>query len=97
MNENKNNGILKGFLVVAGVIASLAGAIAVLYTVVKKHLKFTIELCPDDNEDNTGCICGECDSCKADLEDDEIEFSLCPDDCECDEDLICKKASEEIE
>ena len=30
--EKKSNGIVKGFLIVAGVIASLAGAIAVLYT-----------------------------------------------------------------
>ncbi len=96
MNENKNNGILKGFLVVAGVIASLAGAIAVLYTVVRKHLKFTIELCPEEGE-SEDCICGVCDEKDANEENEEIEISLCPEGCECDDMEHCKKATEEIE
>ena len=96
MNENRGNGILKGFMIAAGVIASLAGAIAVLYTVVKKHLKFTIELCPDEEEE-AECICGDCDMTDTEGEDDGIEISLCDDDCVCDDDVHCKKASEDIE
>jgi len=93
--EKKSNGIVKGFLIVAGVIASLAGAIAVLYTVIKKHFKFTIEICPDGEEicdcDSEECICG-CSKDEETYEEDEI--SICPEGCECDSD-ICKKASEE--
>ncbi len=103
--EKKSNGILKGFLVVAGVIASLAGAIAILYTVIKKHFKFTIELCPEDSEicdcEGEECICG-CSKEEAieeeieeEIEAEEDEISICPEGCECDSDVHCKKASEE--
>ena len=98
--DKKGNGILKGFLVVSGVIASLAGAIAVLYTVLKKRFKFTIELCPEDEEicdcEGEECICG-CSKEKLveeELEDEE-DISICPEGCECDDDKHCKKISEE--
>lgn len=95
--EKKNNSILKGFLIAAGVIVSLAGAIAVLYTVIKKHFKFTIELCPDEEEvcdcEGEECICG-CVNAKDDAED---EISICPEGCECDNDVHCAKASEDEE
>lgn len=97
--EKKSNGILKGFLIVSGVIASLAGAIAILYTVIKKHFKFTIELCPDDAPvcdcEGEECICG-CvnDEAVEEIVEDE-EISLCPEDCECDNDVHCAKASED--
>ena len=89
--EKKSNGIIKGFLIVAGIIASLAGALTVLYTVIKKHFKFTIEICPDDEEicdcESEECICGCC-------KDDEIEEA---EEVEGEEDeiSICPKASEE--
>ncbi|MBO5356933.1 MAG: hypothetical protein J6A95_04115 [Clostridia bacterium] len=98
--EKKSNGIVKGFLIVAGVIVSLAGAIAVLYTVIKKHFKFTIELCPDDAEicdcESEECICGcaKEDSCE-EVSGEEDEISICPEGCECDSDVHCKKATEE--
>ncbi len=103
--EKKSNGIVKGFLIVAGVIVSLAGAIAVLYTVIKKHFKFTIELCPDDagicDCQSEECICGcaKEDSCE-EVSDEEVsgeedEISICPEGCECDSDVHCKKATEE--
>ena len=96
--EKKSNGIVKGFLIVAGVIASLAGAIAVLYTVIKKHFKFTIEICPEGEEicdcESEECICGCSKSVEAEEEIEEDEISICPEDCQCDSD-ICKKASEE--
>ena len=94
--EKKSNGILKGFLIVAGVIASLAGAIAVLYTVIKKHFKFTIEICPEGEEicdcESEECICG---CSKNEEAENEEEICICPEDCQCDSDVHCKKASEE--
>lgn len=101
--EKKTNGIVKGFLIVAGVIASLAGAIAILYTVIKKHFKFTIELCPEDSEacdcEGEECICGCCNEDDVDelVMDDEEEISICPEGCQCDDDKHCKKASEDEE
>ena len=95
--EKKNNSILKGFLIAAGVIVSLAGAIAVLYTVIKKHFKFTIELCPDDEEvcdcEGEECICG----CANKEDAEEEELIICPEGCECDNDSHCAKISEDEE
>lgn len=38
-------------LSLVGAISAIAGAIVVLYKVIKKHLKFTVEVLPDDIED----------------------------------------------
>ncbi len=96
--EKKNNGILKALLIASGAIVSLAGAIAILYTVIKKHFKFTIELCPEDEEicdcEGEECICG-CANYADSSDDDEI--SLCPEDCECNSDKHCAKASSDEE
>lgn len=79
--EKKSNGVLKAILIISGALVSLAGAIAILYTVVKKHFKFTIELCPEENEvcdcEGEECICG-CVNEKADEEADEevVEVEL---------------------
>ena len=100
----KKNGILKVILIISGALVSLAGAIAILYTVVKKHFKFTIELCPEDGEvcdcEGEECICGCChddcvDEIVEEVEDDDI--SICPEDCERDDDVHCKKASDDEE
>ena len=97
--EKKANGLVKGFLIAAGVIASLAGAIAILYTVIKKHFKFTIELCPDDQEvcdcEGEECICGCCNEDDAEIVEEEEEISICPEGCECDNDKHCKKINED--
>ena len=98
----KKNGILKVILIISGALVSLAGAIAILYTVVKKHFKFTIELCPEDGEvcdcEGEECICGCChdDDCLEEVN-EEDEISICPEDCECDDDVHCKKATDEEE
>lgn len=96
--EKKGNGIVKGLLIASGVIASLAGAIAILYTVIKKHFKFTIELCPEDGEcvceDGEECIC--CCNAEEKAEEEE-EISICPEGCECDNDKHCAKAVSEEE
>ena len=93
--EKKGNGIIKALLITSGIVASLAGAIAILYTVVKKHFKFTIELCPEEVCDCEGeeCICG-CENDTEDLEEEE-QISVCPEGCECDNDKHCKAVSEE--
>lgn len=99
--EKKTNGIVKGFLIAAGVIASLAGAIAILYTVIKKHFKFSIELCPEDQEvcdcEGEECICGCVKDEVAENEEEnaEEELSICPEGCECDNDVHCAKVSED--
>ena len=79
--EKKTNGFLKAILIISGALVSLAGAIAILYTVVKKHLKFTIELCPEDQEicdcHSEDCICGCANEVEeAEEESDEIEIEL---------------------
>jgi hypothetical protein len=79
--EKKNNGFLKAILIVSGALVSLAGAIAIFYTVVKKRLKFTIELCPEDHEicdcEGEECICGCVNEVEEEAEDaDEIEIEL---------------------
>ena len=75
--EKKTNGFLKAMLVVSGALVSLAGAIAILYTVVKKHFKFTIELCPEGTDvcdcEGEECICG-CVNEEADEEVVEVEL-----------------------
>ena len=100
--EKKTYGVLKAILIVSGALVSLAGAIAILYTVIKKHFKFTIELCPDDAEicdcEGEECICGCCheEVCEEEAE-DEDEISICPEDCECDNDTACKNANPDAE
>lgn len=81
--EKKNNGILKAILIVSGALVSLAGAIAILYTVIKKHFKFTIELCPEGEEvcdcEGEECICGCVNAVEEDEDakaDEEIEIEL---------------------
>ena len=90
----KKNGILKVILIISGALVSLAGAIAILYTVVKKHFKFTIELCPDDNEvcdcEGEECICGCVNEVEEEKAEDEEEIAIELEDdgvveCDCDD------------
>ena len=78
--EKKTNGFLKAILIISGALVSLAGAVAIFYTVVKKRLKFTIELCPEDQEicdcEGEECICGCANEEKAEEEAEEIEIEL---------------------
>ncbi len=81
--EKKNNGFLKAILIISGALVSLAGAIAIFFAVVRKRLKFTIELCPEDHEicdcHSEECICGcanEDIEEVADEQSDEIEIEL---------------------
>ena len=72
MNDNKN-GIIQGLLIFSGVILSIAGALAVLFKVFTKHFKVSIEMCPDEDDDEE-CSCDECGKS------DDIEFDLTSDD-----------------
>ena len=52
--ENKNKYVaLKVVLGIVGALLAIAGACAVLYKVVKKRLKFTVEITPDEVTDGT--------------------------------------------
>ena len=93
--EKKNTGLLKAILIISGALVSLAGAIAIFYTVVRKRLKFTIELCPEDQEicdcEGEDCICGCANEAVEEEkieEAEEIEIELEDDDvieCDCDD------------
>ena len=78
--EKKSNGILKVILIISGALVSLAGAIAILYTVVKKHLKFAIELCPEGSEvcdcEGEECICGCVNESNEETDEEEVEIEL---------------------
>lgn len=67
MKENKH-GVLKGLLIAGGVVASIVGALAILFKVFSKRFKVSIEIGPDAHEDDDECPCDECQK------DDEIEF-----------------------
>ena len=67
MKENKH-GVLKGLLIAGGVVASIVGALAILFQVFSKRFKISIEIGPDAHEDDDECPCDECQK------DDEIEF-----------------------
>ena len=78
--EKKSNGVLKAILIISGALVSLAGAIAILYTVVKKHFKFTIELCPEENEvcdcEGEECICGCVNESNEEADEEVVEVEL---------------------
>lgn len=66
--ERKSN-VLKGVLITVGVIAAVAAAAAVVYTILKKYFTITIE----------------CDDCDCDLEEcGDDELCCCDADDECD-------------
>lgn len=49
--EKKTRGIVGALISIAMAIGAIAGAIAVFYKVVKKHFKFTVEVLPEEIED----------------------------------------------
>lgn len=80
--EKKSNGLLKGLLIAAGVIATVAGTIAVLFKVLSKFFKITIELDPEVAEekccDEDECCCEEAaeakeEEIKVEIVDDEVK------------------------
>lgn len=70
--SDKKKDVVKGLLIFSGVILSIAGALAVLFKVFTKHFKVSVEMCPDDDDDE--CPCDEC------RKSDDIEFDLTSDD-----------------
>ena len=72
MNDKKKD-VVKGLLIFSGVLLSIAGALTVLYKVFTKHFKISIEMCPDEDDDEE-CSCDEC------RKSDDIEFDITSDD-----------------
>ena len=60
-------------LSLVGAIYSLAGAIIVLYKVVKKRLKFSVEVLPEDIEDPNE-LTAAVDAINIDIPDEEAEM-----------------------
>lgn len=80
----KENGFLKVFLFISGLMLSLIGACTVLYKLFKKHCKISIEFCPEEENASPCCDCGDenCQICNEEeidedvSSDEEIEFEL---------------------
>ena len=71
-----NKNVLGVFISLAAAIGAVAGAIAVLYKVMKKHLKFTVEVFPEEVE-NEKEITAVFDAVDVDeIEDDEEEIDI---------------------
>ena len=49
--DKNTKGFIGALLSIAAAIGAVAGAIAVFYKVVKKHFKFTVEVLPEEIED----------------------------------------------
>ena len=62
-------------LSLVGAISALAGAIIVLYKVVKKRLRFTVEVLPDDIEDPNE-LTAAVDAIDIDIPEEEEEFEI---------------------
>ena len=60
-------------LSLVGAISALAGAIIVLYKIVKKRLKFSVEVLPDDIEDPNE-LTAAVDAINIDIPDEEAEM-----------------------
>lgn len=60
-------------LSLVGAISALAGAIIVLYKVVKKRLKFSVEVLPEDIEDPNE-LTAAVDAINIDIPDEEAEM-----------------------
>ena len=60
-------------LSLVGAISALAGAIIVLYKIVKKRLKFSVEVLPDDIEDPNE-LTAAVDAIDIDIPDEEAEM-----------------------
>ena len=62
-------------LSLVGAISALAGAIIVLYKVVKKRLRFTVEVLPDNIEDPNE-LTAAVDAIDIDIPEEEEEFEI---------------------
>ena len=81
-----NKNFLGVFLSLAAAFAAMAGALAVLYKVMKKHLKFTVEVLPDEieNENEITAVFDAVDvediADEAEEAEEEIEISFVEED-----------------
>ena len=70
-NKCKFASVLKVFLIVAGVVAAVAGVVALAVKMLTKFFKITIEIAPEENNDE--CLCNDeccCDEVADDKKDE---------------------------
>ncbi|MBQ7225548.1 MAG: hypothetical protein IJX02_02975 [Clostridia bacterium] len=71
--------ILTVVLSIVAALGTIAGAMAILYKVMKKHLKFSVEVLPDDIEDEND-LTAAVDVVDIDIPDEKEEASEATDE-----------------